>query len=118
MKVIYICSPYRAADEQGLLENIKLARRACEHAIHMGNAPICPQLYFSQFINEETDRETALKAGLSLVGAADELWVIGSHVSAGMAGEIKEATEIGIPVKCMSDPEVAEEQLISAIFKE
>ncbi len=118
MKAVYICSPYRAADEQGFQENLKLARRACEHAIHMGSVPICPQLYFSQFINEETDRETALKAGLALVGTADELWVIGSQVSCGMAGEIKEATELGIPVKCVPDPEVAEEQLINVIFKE
>ena len=113
MKAIYVCSPYRAKDEQGLQENIKLARRACELVTCMGDAPICPQLYFSQFIKE---RETALEAGLALVGAADELWVIGSRISDGMAAEIHEATKLGKKVRCITDPKVAEEHLLNTIL--
>ena len=115
MKAIYVCSPYRAKDEQGLQENIKLAIRACELVTCMGDAPICPQLYFSQFIKE---REVALKAGLGLVKAVDELWVIGPRISSGMASEILEAARLGVPVRCVTDPQVAMEHLLDAIFKE
>ena len=118
MKVIYICSPFRADDSKAFHENIKLAQRACEYAIGSGNTPICPQLYFPQFLNEETQREIALKAGLGLVKAADELWVIGPKISSGMASEILEAARLGVPVRCVTDPQVAMEHLLDAIFKE
>lgn len=113
MKVVYICSPYRADDVQEHQENLDLAKRACEHAIREGVAPICPQLYFSQFIKEE---EKALAAGLALVTTADELWVMGTRISPGMAAEIQLATELAIPVRCLPDPQVAEERLLEAIF--
>ena len=109
MSVIYICSPYRARDEQGLQENLELARRACELVIRNGDAPICPQLYLE-------DKDGRKKVGLALVGAADELWVMGSRISDGMAAEIYEATKVGKPVKCMTDPRVAEEHLLNTIL--
>lgn len=118
MNSIYVCSPYRADDDRELQENINLARRACKYVIKCGCTPICPQLYFPQFLNEETQREIALKAGLGLVKAADELWVIGPKISSGMASEIKEAARLGVPVRCVTDPQVAMEHLLDAIFKE
>ena len=118
MTAIYISSPYRADDDQTLQENINLARRACEYAIKSGDTPICPQLYYPQFLDEGTQRDIALKAGLGLVKAADELWVIGPKISSGMASEIKEAARLGVPVRCVTDPQVAMEHLLDAIFKE
>lgn len=118
MESIYVCSPYRADDDRELQENINLARRACEYVIKCGCTPICPQLYFPQFLDEETQREIALKAGLGLLQSVDELWVVGPRITAGMASEIKEAISLEVPVRCIPDPQVAMEHLLDAIFNE
>lgn len=89
MESIYVCSPYRADDDRELQENINLARRSCEYVIKSRCTPICPHLYFSQFLYEGTQWEIALKAGLGLLESVDELWIVGPRIMTGMALEIK-----------------------------
>lgn len=118
-KTVFICSPFKPTgpDKAAELEsNIALARRASKKAVLDGFVPICPHLFFPQFLNETNERELGIKAGMVLLEYSDELWVVGNRISEGMSREIAKAGEMGIPVKCVSDPLVAEEQLLNAVL--
>ena len=62
-----------------------------------GHLPLGPQLLFSHFIDETTERDLALKLCLQLVALADEVQVYGEPTE-GMRLEIEEARRLGIPV--------------------
>ena len=105
-ETVYICSPFRptntnpvlAANE--LIDNLKLAKDACNFATIRGCEPIAPHLYYPQFLNDddEYERKLGMELGLKALRACDELWIISSRISAGMSVEIKEAKKCGIPV--------------------
>ena len=118
MKKVYICSPYRADTKEKLRENVEAAKRLSRRAALEGNLVFCPHLCYPQFLNDcdEAEREMGMKAGLELLGMADEVWMLAGAVSAGMAAEIAKASELGIPVITMCDPMVAEEHLLAAIM--
>lgn len=117
MKVVYVCSPFRGTPEE-IKENIALAKRVSRKAALDGNAVICPHLLYPLFLRDgdEREREIGLRAGLRLLELADELWVVDGRISAGMAREIARAGELGIPTKCVCDPEAAEEHLLNAVM--
>lgn len=115
-KVVFICSPYRAADEKELAENVALARRACRYALDTDCVPYAPHLFFPQFVSEKDEREKGMEAGLEMLQRVDELWVVGNRVTEGMAQEIALASQKGIPVMTVVDPLVAEEHLLDAVF--
>lgn len=83
----YICSPY-SGDIGG---NAEKARKYSRFAVDQGYIPIAPHLLFPQFISEEYERELALFMGGVLLGKCKEVWVFGSHISAGMEKEIYRA---------------------------
>ena len=85
--LVYICSPY-AGDTQKNSEN---ARRYSRFAVDRNGIPIAPHLLFPQFMDEMTERETALFMGLVLLGKCDEVWVFGDTISGGMRQEIAKA---------------------------
>lgn len=115
-KVVFICSPYRAADKKGLTDNIAMARRACRYALDTGCVPYAPHLFFPQFVSEKDERQKGMEAGLEMLQHADEMWVVGNRISEGMAQEIAFASQKGIPVISIVDPLVAEEHLLDAVF--
>ena len=49
--------------------------------------------------DDKLEREMGLFFALVLLGKVDELWVFGSHISEGMAQEIKKASKRGMPIK-------------------
>jgi hypothetical protein len=104
MKKIYVCSPLKANPFTGTLEqNVKNARDYSRRVV-MENSdylPVCPHIYFSQFIDDNIaeEREIGLKYGLEMLSECSEMWVFGEYQSTGMTGEIKKASELGIPVK-------------------
>ncbi len=118
MKRVYICSPYRSyqkdpAERVREIEgNLKLARKGCRIAVERGYMPIAPHLYFPQFLNEATEGDVGIEAGLELLKGCKEVWVLGRRISDGMADEINEAKELGIPVKVIEKPETASERLM------
>lgn len=114
MKVVSVCSPYRG-DIKG---NVALAKRISRKAVLDGNAVICPHLFYPGFLRDEVseEREAGINAGLKLLEFADEVWVADGKISAGMAREIARAGELGIPTKCVCDPEAAEEHLWNAVM--
>lgn len=98
MDKVFICSPYRGDDVES---NIKGARFAASLVIHSGDIPIVPHLYFPQFLKEDSqyERIQGIKMGVQLMKDCDEMWIVGTNITAGMEYEIEEAKKIGIPVK-------------------
>jgi len=97
MAKVFICSPYRGDVEK----NIKLAKLAAGLVIFRGDIPIIPHLYFSQFLKEDNqpERIEGIKMGVELMKDCDELWIVGTNITAGMEFELKTAKEIKITVK-------------------
>ena len=116
---VYICSPYRAASAEQLEKNIALARRSSCMAMALRRIPIVPHLLFPQFLDEsdEEQRKVGIEAGLTMLELAEELWVVGSTISEGMAKEIAKATELGIPIRILDDPKDASTKVVSEILK-
>ena len=87
--IVYICSPY-AGD---IDTNIDAARRYSRFAVEQGYIPIAPHLLFPQFLNDANakERRLGLFFGNALMSKCSEVWVFGSHISAGMEAEIKRA---------------------------
>lgn len=100
MKLVYICSPYRAADESMLQRNIDYARELTRMVLtKWGEAAVTPHLYMTQCLNEadEAERQCGLAAGQAIIEKC-EIMLVGRRfgISEGMAGEIKRAREKGI----------------------
>ena len=94
---IYICSPLRG----DYPTNISNAKKYCREVILQGDMPICPHIYFTQFLNDSIprEREIGLKCGLELVKLCDMIYVYGEP-SEGMKAEITLAKQMGIEVVC------------------
>ncbi len=102
MKSVFICSPFSGPDTQ---RNIRRAQIGCRLAALNGFIPMAPHLFFTQFLNEEKERNLGIQLGLRWLETCDELWVLGDRISEGMAQEIAYATELGIPIKIIEQPE-------------
>jgi hypothetical protein len=85
--VVYICSPYSGDVEA----NTEKARRYSRFAVDKGMIPFAPHLLLPQYMSEENERDLALFMGSVFLDKCAELWVFGSKVSIGMAGEIQRA---------------------------
>ena len=92
---VYICSPYRGDVER----NLELAREYCRLAMGEGFIPVCPHIYFTQFLcdDDEGERRMGIEAGLELLDGCSELWVFGSPTE-GMLEEIEYARTHGIGI--------------------
>lgn len=97
MDKVFICSPYRGDVEK----NVQVAHRAARHVLFEGDIPIIPHLYFTQFLNEDSqyERIRGIKMGVELMKTCDELWIVGTKITSGMEYELEEAKKIGIKVK-------------------
>lgn len=98
MPFVYVCSRYRAKSNEERLQNIELAKHACERVIHEGAIPIAPHLYFTRFLddNNEYEREFGMGAGKKLMGICSSFLVltVDEETSEGMDEEIKYMTEV------------------------
>lgn len=97
MEKVFICSPYRGAEEK----NVRLAAGYARFAYERGYLPIAPHLYFPQFLRDYIPKErmTGMELGLALMGECKEVWVFGEHISEGMLMEISYADRHRIPVR-------------------
>lgn len=109
MKLVYIASPLRGENPSGkdYEKNIRQATKYCENACSLGVLAFAPHLYFTQFYNDTIpeQREKGLEMGLSMLEKCEELWVMGTHISQGMRGEIAHAKSLGIPIYDVETPE-------------
>ena len=104
---VYICSPFRPVGDtaEAKAKSSKahkiLARYACRYAVANGYRPICPHLYYPEFLddNVEDEREIGMLLGVISLSECKELWVVGRRISEGMQKEIDQARRWGIPIK-------------------
>lgn len=98
MKKIYVVSPYAGEIEK----NVANAISYCKYVMEQGYMPLASHLYFTRLTDDNIpeERRVGLAMGLELLAMCDEAWVFyDSFISSGMAGEIKEAGKLGLPVK-------------------
>lgn len=123
-KMTYVCAPFRATGdnpEEEFAENLERTKRACRTLALKGIPVMCPQLMYSQFLREdsELERDMGRKMGKWLLeNACDEMVVVGSRITEGMAYEIGVAKDRGIRIFVIPDPITPEERLLNAILKE
>jgi len=87
MKKVFVCSPLRG-DIEG---NIAKAKQYCREEALKGNIPIAPHVYFTQFLDENSEEERTLgiSMGIELLKMCDELRVCGDEITQGMKREIE-----------------------------
>ena len=110
-KLIYFCSPLRPQnpdpDEADieLFENLFRARNACELVKNLGAIPVCPHLYFPQFLDDELpeERELGMQLALAALRRCHAVYVFSEHITPGMVREIAEAARRDIPVKMLCE---------------
>lgn len=97
-RLIYIAHPY-ADDPAG---NAAAMRVICSGITEAGDIPICPAIYFTQWLDDQddTDRERGLELACALVVLCREVRVYGDP-SLGMLREINVARNARLPVVFM-----------------
>ena len=110
-ELIYICSPLRPQSQDPheadleLFENLFRARSACELVKDLGAIPVCPHLYFPQFLDDELpeERELGMQLALAALRRCHAVYVFSEHITPGMVREIAEAAKRDIPVKMLCE---------------
>ncbi|MBR0365847.1 MAG: DUF4406 domain-containing protein [Clostridia bacterium] len=94
---VYIASPLRG-DIEG---NIQRAKEYCRFVIKQKKLPLCPHIYFTQFLNDriESERRIGMLYGIHMLKRCKELWVFGDRISEGMQSEIKIAKDRNMPIR-------------------
>lgn len=96
-KIVYICSPFSGDME----DNAAKARRYSRFAVDRGTIPIAPHLLLPQYMEEETERDLAIRSDLEILKRCDELWVFGAEerLSAGMEAELDTGKDLGMVIR-------------------
>lgn len=83
--MVYICAPFSGAVEKNTQRAIKLGKLAYER----GNMPVIPHVQYP-FMDDANSvhRQDALRFDLILMSKCQEVWVLGDHLTAGMAKEL------------------------------
>jgi hypothetical protein len=101
----YICSPLRAESEEETAENAANAVRYCRFAVNSGYLPICPHVFYPQFLNDsnDRDREIGIIMGLQELYYCREIWIFGEKITEGMKREIAFAEKTCITIVRYND---------------
>jgi hypothetical protein len=100
MKVVYIAHPIGGEVDRNLADLRRIVANL--NRIHKDLIPFVP--YYSDVVSLDDahpgDRDRGIKNGQFILasGVVDELWLTGSHISAGMEYEKFAAERLGIPV--------------------
>lgn len=97
MKVIFMAHPVAGAVEENLA-HARLWVKWIEDTFHVA---VCSTWITECEIYDDSNpkqRETSFKRNFTMMERCDELWLVGTHVSGGMAEEREFAKGIGLPV--------------------
>jgi hypothetical protein len=98
MNVIFICGPYRAENEVGIIENIKRAEKWSAQFWADGLAVICPHKN-SALMGGAIPEKLFLDGYLEILSRCDILFVMpGWEKSEGARAEIKEARRLRLDI--------------------
>lgn len=129
-KRIYLCSPYVGNGactgglslEDRIARNVSYARRMMKRFLEAGHTVFAPHLLYTQVLDENTQRQIGLDAGLAFLEVCDVMVVCGDFGrSEGMAAEITHALRLRIKVdivrlgncpRCLSDAVKAQDFLV------
>ncbi len=106
--LVYVCSPLSAPTRAEMLAN---AAKAAAYMTKAGNEfsgrPVAPHAYLPFLLDDSVpeQRELALEFGRKLLSMCYLLVVFGTNITNGMASEIAQAQELGIPIKYRPDLE-------------
>ncbi len=89
---VYVCHPF-ANDPAANIERVRLISR---QLLDDGLMPVAPHLYLPQLVDEDSEREHALRLCLDLLATCDEVRVYGDRVTEGMERELREAKRLGL----------------------
>jgi hypothetical protein len=64
-----------------------------------GYMPVCPQLFLPMFLDEESEREVAMRLCQEMLKDCDEVRVYGREITPGMRIEISLAEDLGLPIR-------------------
>jgi hypothetical protein len=98
---VYVCHPFSDNPEV----NIGKVRVICRALAEESVVPIAPHLFVPQLLDEETERDKALKLCLELIELSDEVRVYGGKVTEGMRREMEHADEKRVPIAFMEEVE-------------
>ena len=86
-------------------KNVTAARKYSRFAVDSGFIPIAPHLLFPQFLNDNDPEQRILgiTLGVEQMKVCDEIWIFGGRISNGMAFELEQAKELGIPARLYDD---------------
>jgi len=97
--IVYICSPY--ADN--IYDNILKARKYSRFAVDCHFIPFPPHLLFPQFMDDTTERDTAVFMNMVMLSKCHELWVFGDVISDGMKTEIDKAKKKNMKIRYFTE---------------
>lgn len=111
LRRVFVCSPFRG----DVARNVEVARAACRQVICEGDAPFAPHLLYPDFLDDDVAEERALGigAGLAWLAVAGEVLVVG-EATEGMRAEIAAAETLGVPIRRVATPEIADGTACSA----
>ena len=92
--LVQICSAYSG----DVKHNTEMAKLYCRHILSLGHIPFAPHLFFTRFLEEDTERDKGMELSLNMIGVADLLAVFGEPTE-GMKQEIEYAEMIGVEVQ-------------------
>ena len=104
--VVYIAYPYARdpARSRGV------CRAVSRRLVEAGYVPLAVQLLLPQYLDEGTERETAMAQCLALLRSCDALLVVGGDVTEGMRAEVawaENAPLLPIPIRHASELDAA-----------
>jgi hypothetical protein len=104
MRVVYMAHPV-SGDVPGNLAKARAHVRRLEEA-HPDVAIVASWITECEVWDDANPDERAkgLQRDMAVLGKCDELWLLGPHVSSGMALEEDHANSLGIPVTDLTGP--------------
>ena len=102
----YICSPLSAPTPEGIRKNMLMARYYMERVSReFGCRVVAPHAYLPELLDDNVrrERELGLAFGRVLLGWCEGIIVCGDTISSGMAAEIIEARNLGLPVYLLTE---------------
>lgn len=91
---VYVCHPY----SNNPAGNAARVATICKALVARGLLPIAPQVYLGAFVDDATERETAMGLCLDLLSMCDEVRVYGPTLTAGMLEELRFAMAQGMRI--------------------
>jgi predicted amidohydrolase len=106
MRVVYMAHPV-SGDVEGNLAKARILVRQLEEK-HPDVAIVASWITECEIWDDADPEQRAagMRRDMAVVAKCDELWLVGPHVSSGMALEEDHANSLGIPVRDMTGPQL------------